>query len=81
MGEQPLIARSRGAFLLFAPFAVPHINDHKTQQTTVEMDWCRVVGPRGLCRPLDEKPKFPTNNSLRAPERVSFQLRQVWAGV
>ena len=19
------------------------------------MDWCRVVGPRGLCRPLDEK--------------------------
>ena len=22
------------------------------------MDWCRVVGPRGLCRPLDEKQGF-----------------------
>ena len=28
-----------------------------TPQTPLkgEMDWCRVVGPRGLCRPLDEK--------------------------
>ena len=26
-----------------------------SQQSTTEMGWCRVVGPRGLCRPLDEK--------------------------
>ena len=31
------------------------------------MDWCRVVGPRGLCRPLDEKQRFPTRNSLLTP--------------
>ena len=27
------------------------------------MACCRVVGPRGLCRPLDEKQGFPTNTS------------------
>ena len=31
------------------------------------MDYCRVVGPRGLCRPLDEKQGFPTNTSPLAP--------------
>ena len=31
------------------------------------MDWCGVVGPRGLCRPLDEKKGFPTNTSPLAP--------------
>ena len=31
------------------------------------MDWCRVGGPRGLCRPLDEKRGFPTNNPPFAP--------------
>ena len=31
------------------------------------MDWCRVVGPRGLCRPLDEKHGFPLNNPHLAP--------------
>ena len=31
------------------------------------MDSCRVVGPRGLCRPLDEKQGFPTNTSPLAP--------------
>ncbi|CAE7928211.1 unnamed protein product [Symbiodinium sp. KB8] len=35
------------------------------RQTTAEMDWCRVVGPRGLCGPLDEMQRFPTSN-LRA---------------
>ena len=38
------------------------------------MDWCRVVGPRGLCRPLDEKqvsnkqpgPSRPVRASRRA---------------
>ena len=32
------------------------------RQTTAEMDWCRVVGPRGLCGPLDEMQRFPTSN-------------------
>ena len=31
------------------------------------MDWCGVVGPRGLCRPLDEKKGFPTNTSPLTP--------------
>ena len=31
------------------------------------MDSCRVVGPRGLYRPLDEKQGFPTNTSPLAP--------------
>ena len=31
------------------------------------MDCCRVVGFRGLCRPLDEKQGFPTNTSPLAP--------------
>ena len=31
------------------------------------MDWCRVVGPHGLCRPLDDKQGFPTNNLALAP--------------
>ena len=35
------------------------------------MDWCRVVGPRGLCRSLAEKPTFLTNNPPLAP-RVIF---------
>ena len=38
------------------------------------MDWCRLVGPRGLCRPLDEKqvsnkqpgPSRPVRASRRA---------------
>ena len=38
-----------------------------TLQTTAEMDWCRVVGPRGLCRPLDEKQGFPTKNPPLGP--------------
>ena len=37
------------------------------QQNGAEMDYCRVVGPRGLCRPLDEKQGFPTNTSPLAP--------------
>ena len=32
-------------------------------KTQLQMERCRVVGPRGLCRPLDEKQGFPTNNS------------------
>ena len=31
------------------------------------MDHRRVVGPRGLCRPLDEKQRLPTNTSPLAP--------------
>ena len=31
------------------------------------MDYCRVVGPRGLCRPLDKKQGLPTNTSPLAP--------------
>ena len=35
------------------------------------MEYCRVVSPRGLCRPLDEKQDekqgFPTNTSRLAP--------------
>ena len=31
------------------------------------MDWRRVVGPRGLCRPLDEKQRFPTNSQFLVP--------------
>ena len=38
-----------------------------SQQNGAEMDYCRVVGPRGLCRPLDEKQGFPTNTSPLAP--------------
>ena len=37
------------------PFAVQYISDQISQQSTTEMDWCRVVGPRGLSRPLDQK--------------------------
>ena len=32
-----------------------------SQQATAEMDWCQAVGPRDLCRPLDEKRRFPTS--------------------
>ena len=34
---------------------------HIPQEATAEMDWCRLVGPHGLCRPLDESQAFPTN--------------------
>ena len=34
--------------------------------TRTEMENCRVVGPRGLCRPLDEKQGFPTNKCSKA---------------
>ena len=30
------------------------------------MDWCRLVGPRGLCRPLDEK---QVSNKQPGPSR------------
>ena len=36
------------------------------QPSTADMDGCRVVGPRGLCRPLDEKRGFPTSHPGRA---------------
>ena len=41
-----------------------------SQQTTAEMDRCRVVGLRGLCRPLDERQRFPTNNPPLTPCEV-----------
>ena len=60
------------------------------------MDCCRVVGPRGLCRPLDEKQGLPTNTSPLAPclgcskaeqSRTTFREeaggllpRRIWAG-
>ena len=43
-------------------FRVPP--DHIPQQSTAEMDWCRVVGPHGLCRPLDEKQVQQTTRPL-----------------
>ena len=33
--------------------------------STAEMDWGRVVRPRGLCRPLDEKQELPTRKPRR----------------
>ena len=45
---------SKGLSCSLLPFAVRHINDYISQQTTAEMDWCRVVRRRGLCRPLDD---------------------------
>ena len=62
MGAHPLIARLRqhvvpprgGLSCSLLPFAVRHINNHIAQLSTAEMDWRRVVGPCGLCRPLDE---------------------------
>ena len=36
------------------------------------MDWCRVVGPRGLCRPLDEK---QVSNKQPGPRALSGQGR------
>ena len=47
-----------------------HINTHIAQTSTAEMDWCRVVGPRSLCRPLDEN-GFPSNNPHLDPARVA----------
>ena len=41
------------------PFAVLYKMNF-SRQATAEMGWCRVVGPRGLCRPLDVKQGFPT---------------------
>ena len=35
------------------------------------MDWCRVVGPRGLCRPLDEK---QVSNKQPGPRALSGLL-------
>ena len=56
------------------PFAVQNISDQISQQSTTEMGWCRVVGPRGLCRPLDEKQatnKQPgTSRPVRATRRA-----------
>ena len=40
------------------------------------MDCCRVVGPRGLCRPLDEKQGFPTNTSPFAPWKGCSKAEQ-----
>ena len=65
MGAHPLIARLRQhvvppqppqLFSIRLPVAVRHINNHIAQPSTADMDGCRVVGPRGLCRPL----AFPT---------------------
>ena len=42
-----------------------------SQQNGAEVDYCRVVGPRGLCRPLDEKQGLPTNISPFAPARFA----------
>ena len=45
------------------------------------MDGCRIVGPRGLCRPLDEKQGFPTNNLALAPcQKTAGQGRAGEAG-
>ena len=65
---------SRGVSCSLLPLAIRRINDHMSQQTTAEMDWCRVVGPRGLCRPLDEKQALPTNNPKTA--RSSYSTPQ-----
>ena len=64
-----------------------------SQQSGAEMDSCRVVGPRGLCRPLDEKQGSPTNTSpVRVARKQStkqddflrrgggFLPRRIWAG-
>ena len=48
------------------PLAVQDISDQILQQSTTEMDWCRVVGPGGLCRPLDEK---QVSNKQPGPSR------------
>ena len=76
-GAHPLIARLRqhvvppqppklfsirvqgGFSCSLLPFAVQYISD----QITTEIDWCRVVGPRGR----STKSKFPTNNLALAP--------------
>ena len=36
-----------------------------------EMDYCRVVGPRGLCRPLDERKGSQQTLRLLHPVRVA----------
>ena len=36
-----------------------------------EMDYCRVVGPRGLCRPLDERKGSQQTLRLSHPVRVA----------
>ena len=41
--------------------------DSECKASNAEMDWCRVVGPCGLCRPLDEKHGFPANTPHLAP--------------
>ena len=55
--------------MLCASLASRHINDHISQQTTAEMDWCRVVGPRGLCRPLNQKQALPSVARSESPSR------------
>ena len=35
------------------------------------MDWCRVVGPRGLCRPLDENKQPGPSHPVRATRRAN----------
>ena len=53
--------------MLFASLRSSALNDDISKQTTAEMDWRQVVGPSGLCRPLDEKNGFPSNNPHLAP--------------
>ena len=60
--------------MLSASLRSSALNDHISKQATAETDWCGVVGPRGLCRPRDEKKGFPTNTS--SPLRDL--LRRLW---
>ena len=53
------------------PFAVQYLSNQISQQSTTEMDWCRVVGPRGLCRPLDEKQVSNKQPGPRATRRAN----------
>ena len=51
-----------------------------SQQSTTEMGWCRVVGPRGLCRPLDEKQATNKQPGHRALSGLLDVLTQGRAG-
>ena len=55
--------------------AARHTNDYNTQETTAEMDWHRVVGPRGLCRPLDESKGFQQTTCPSRPVRAARSAR------
>ena len=54
-------------------FASPRSSAENVRFTAkqAEMDYCRVVGPRGLCRPLDERQGSQQTLRLSHPVRVA----------